>query len=209
MPSGRPPGKNGLADLIAKLELNIFLLADAKGRIVWSRGYDEATESLQTVPRGLLPHLTPNSPLVRQQGSDKALTGLVFIPEGSLLVVSEHILATEGDDAILGAVIMGRYLDDAAVQQLSELTRLSLTVRRLDGGEMPADFREALSSLPQEESVAVQTLGDDLVAGYTVLPDVYDEAGLVVRVDVPRDIMEETCFTCWAPSSLWAWWLWC
>ena len=103
-------------------------MADADGRILWGRGYDEETQDLSPVPKGLLPHLTPDNPLFRHPNSETTLTGLVFIPEGPLLVASEHILSTRGGDAILGTVIMGRFLDDQEVQQLSELTRLSLTV---------------------------------------------------------------------------------
>ena len=212
-------GKNKLADLIAGLNLNTFLVADADGRILWGRGYDEASQDLVPVPKGLLPHLAPGNPLFRHPNSETTLTGLVIIPEGPLLVASEHILSTRSEDAILGTVIMGRFLDDQEVHQLSELTRLSLTVRRLDGGEMPADFQDALTYFSQEAPVAVQPLGDDPLAGYTVLHnavtsfsqeapmvrtlendqvagytvrhDISGEPGLLVRVDVPRDIMAE------------------
>ena len=186
-----PDGKNALAGLIADLKLNIFLLADADGRIVWGRGYDEESRDLVPVPKGLLPHLTPNNPLFRHPNSEISLTGLVFIPEGPLLVASEHILSSQGGDSILGTVIMGRFLDDQEVQQLSELTRLSLTVHRLDGSDIPEDFQDALSTVSDATPVVVRTLDDDLVAGYTVLRDVQGEPGLMVRVDVPRDIMDK------------------
>ena len=186
-----PDGNNALAGLIADLKLNIFLLADADGRYVWSRGYDEKTQNLGPVPTGLLPHLTPDNPLLRHPNSGSSLTGLVFIPEGPLLVASEYILSTGGDDAILGTVIMGRFLDDEEVEQLSELTRLSLMVKELDGSDIPEDFQDALSTVSDATPVVVRTLGDDLVAGYTVFRDVQGEPGLMVRVDVPRDIMDK------------------
>lgn len=181
----------GLPDLMADLKLNTFLLADADGRIIWSRGYDEETRDLPSVPKGLWPHLTPDNPLIRHPNSETSLTGLVFIPEGPLLVASEYILSTRGEDAILGTVIMGRFLDDNEVQQLSELTSLSLMVHPLDGGETPPDFQDALSTVSDATPVVVRTLSDDLVAGYTVLRDVQGEPGLMVRVDVPRDIMDK------------------
>ena len=134
-------GKNGLADLIGSLNLNTFLLADADGRIIWGRGYDEETQDLSSVPRGLLPHLTPDNPLIRHPNSESSLKGLVFIPEGPLLVASEYILSSQGDDAILGTVIMGRFLDGPEVERLSHLTRLSLTLHRLDGSDIQRTSR--------------------------------------------------------------------
>ena len=184
-------GKNKLADLIAGLNLNTFLVADADGRVLWGRGYDEDTQDLSPVPRGLLPHLTPDNPLLRHPNSETTLTGMVFIPEGPLLVASEHILSTLGEGAILGTVIMGRFLDDAEIQELSELTRLSLVMHRLDGSDIPEDFQDALSTVNDSEPVAVRTLEDDLVAGYTVLPDIQGEPVLMLRVDVPRAIMDK------------------
>lgn len=185
-----PDGKNALAVLIADLKLNTFLLADADGRIVFSRGYDEETQTLTSPPRGLFPHLTPDNPLLRHPNAESSLTGLVFIPEGPLLVASEYILSSQGG-GILGTVIMGRFLDDEEIRQLSELTRLSLVVHRLDGSDMPEDFQDALSTVSDETPVAVRTLDDNLVAGYTVLPDIQGEPGMIMRVDVPRDIMDK------------------
>jgi class 3 adenylate cyclase len=185
-----PDGKNALAVLIADLKLNTFLLADADGRIVFGRGYDEETQALTSPPRGLFPHLTPDNPLLRHPNAESSLTGLVFIPEGPLLVASEYILSSQGG-GILGTVIMGRFLDDEEIRQLSELTRLSLVVHRLDGSDMPEDFQDALSTVSDETPVAVRTLDDNLVAGYTVLPDIQGEPGMIMRVDVPRDIMDK------------------
>ena len=86
---------------------------------------------------------------------------------------------------------MGRFLDEEEIQRLSELTRLSLVVHRLDGNDMPEDFQDALSTVSDRTPVAVRTLDDNRVAGYMVLPDILGEPGMILRVDVPRDIMDK------------------
>jgi GAF domain-containing protein/HAMP domain-containing protein len=54
---------------------------------------------------------------------------------------------------------------------------------------MPDDFSTAQSTLTeQEETIFIQSLGKENIAGYTLLRDVHGEPILVMRVDMPRDI---------------------
>jgi signal transduction histidine kinase len=86
---------------------------------------------------------------------------------------------------------MGRYLDSAEVERLAEVTRLSLTVRRLDDAQMPSDFHVALSSLLEQGSTFVKPLGRESVAGYVEVNDIYGEPALLLRIDVPREIYKQ------------------
>ena len=69
------------------------------------------------------------------------------------------------------------------------LTLLSLTVHRYSNEAMPLDFLEARSSLSSEASTVVRALGDDSVGGYTLVEDIYGMPILLVRVDMPRDVI--------------------
>ena len=132
----------------------------------------------------------PNSPLIDPPADTTGTQGIILLPDGPMLVVSEGF--QNG-----GSLLMGKYLQDQEVQALEELTRLSLTVDRLDDEIVPEpDFNIDLLSLPEEEmSVLVQTLDDPSVegeiAGYTVVNDVSGKPALMLRVDMPRDIRAE------------------
>ena len=119
------------------------------------------------------------------------MKGLVLLPEGPMLVVSEYKLGSEGQK--VGSVLMGKYLAAEEVAQLEELTKLSLAMPRID--ELPADFTAVLRSL-EDTPIFVQPIPktaakDEAVAGYTLQNDIYGNPALMIRADVPRDIMNE------------------
>jgi methyl-accepting chemotaxis protein len=60
-----------------------------------------------------------------------------------------------------------------------------------DDPALPADFRQARSTLSAAEPVFVEALDAESVAGYALLADVNDEPGLILRVDAPREIYRQ------------------
>ena len=183
---------NKLADLLANLDINVFLWTDSTDKIFWGWAFNEETEKLDLVPKNLRRKLTSDSPLLRHHDTETSMTGLVLLPENPMLIVSAPILYRVGDGPVENAsMIMGKYLDEPEIQRLEDLTRLSLTVHRYDDDSgAPADFLSAKEAL-KDTDIFVDPLDGDLVAGYKVLRDVDDAPGLTLRVDVPRDIIEE------------------
>ena len=182
---------NKLADLLANLDLDLFLFTDSSDKILWGWGYDDEKQKLALVPKSLRQQLTDDSPLLRHPQGIDILSGVVLLPEDPMLIVSVPLLTPVGEGP-QGSMIMGRYLDEAQVKRLAELTRLEVDVQRLDAdAELPAEFELARSSLSETTRIYVDPLDDDFVAGYTELADIFEKPALLWRVTVPRDIMDE------------------
>ena len=182
---------NNLADLLATLDINVFLWTDSSDKIFWGWAFNEETETLDLVPKSLRGKLTSDSPLLRHSDTETSVTGMILLPENPMLIVSSPILYRVGDGPVENAsMIMGKYLDEPEIQRLEDLTRLSLAVHRYDDSGAPADFLSAKAALANTP-IFVDPLDGDLVAGYTVLSDIDDAPSLTLRVDVPRDIIEQ------------------
>ena len=182
---------NNLADLLATLDINVFLWTDSSDKIFWGWAFNEETETLDLVPKSLREKLTSDSPLLRHSDTETSVTGMILLPENPMLIVSSPILYRVGDGPVENAsMIMGKYLDEPGIQRLEDLTRLSLAVHRYDDSGAPADFLSAKAALANTP-IFVDPLDGDLVAGYTVLSDIDDAPSLTLRVDVPRDIIEQ------------------
>ncbi len=110
-----------------------------------------------------------------------------------MLVVSEYFSSSKDKGELLETLLVGKNLEEEEVQQLEVLTRLSLEIPVINA--LPPDFEKVRSALTDENPIFVQTLdttdGDENVAGYTVLNDINGAPALMVRADVPRDIMDE------------------
>ena len=169
--------------------LNLVLYISSAGEIAFGSGFDLESGTQTSVPESVLTHLTPEGPLLNHPDQGTGLRGLLWLQEGPMLVVSEYIQSSLGKGPIAGSLILGRYLDAAEVDRLSDLTLLSLTVHRYSDDALPPDFREARSSLSSESPTVVRTLSDDSVGGYTMLEDIYGTPILLVRADMPRDVI--------------------
>ena len=211
-----PDGLTGTVDLLVNRlgGVNALLLTDSSARMIWEAGYNEVERKRDIVPRSLREEIksdidadgSPDSPLIKHPDGTGSLKGIVLLPEGPMYVVSEHFFGVDG--GVQGSLIMGKYMADEEIQRLEELTQLSpLTVVRLDegaklapdlqearaslSGSGPVDFQAELSSSSQDKKIVVRTLGSDTVGGYALLGDINGEPGLLLKAELPRDIVDE------------------
>lgn len=181
--------KSNLVDeTFTELKLNIMLFINSSGQIIFGKGFDLKNRKEIPVPKSLQEHISANSLLVCHPDTKSSITGIILLPEGPMLVASRPILTSEEKGPIRGALIMGRYLDSEKIKHLAEKTHLSLTMHSLNNSQMPPDFQAALSALSEEAPILVRPLSAESVAGYAMLKDIYGNPGLVLRVDMPREI---------------------
>lgn len=178
-----------------QLDINFILLINTSGELVFGKGFDLAKEEEVPVPSSLREEVAPGSPLLQHPGIQHRQGGLVLLPEGPLLLASRPILTSDGEGPIRGTLIFARFLDASLLQRISETTHLSLSINGLDDPEMPAQTQAALPSLLGGGHIFVQPRDANLVAGYTILQDVYGEPALVMQVDLPRTIYRQGLLT--------------
>jgi PAS domain S-box-containing protein len=200
----------------SQLRLNLVILLDTQGKIVFSKGFDLVKQTETSIPKSLQKHLSPNSPLLTSRTLSKdsrflysSKTGIVLLPEGSLLITARPILTSQGSGPPLGTLIMARYLNDSEIKRLAELTELSVdfTLPSLDfklgstsshysteiirdNNPNIAAIKEKIEHLKSVE-ILVEPLNQNLVAGYALLRDIYGELALLLRVDVARIIYQQ------------------
>ncbi len=182
---------NLVAGTFIEMGLNIMVFADSAGDIVFSRAFDLLDEEEMPVPQGLREHLTPGGLLLHHSDIESGAAGIVLLPKGPMLITSRPILTSEDEGPIRGALVMGRYLDDAELQRLAATLRLSITVLPLNDLNASSDFQSVYSSLSGGSSIIVQPLSEEIVAGYTILNDIYGEPVLMLSVETSRDIYQQ------------------
>ncbi len=173
------------------LKLNLMLFVNSSGQIVYDKAFDLQNEKEIPVPRSLQEYLSANDLLLRHSNTESTITGIVLLPEASMLVASRPILTSERRGPIRGTLIFGRYLDTAEIERLVRLTHLSLTVHQFDAAQMPPDFQGVRSSLSETAPILVRPLSTESIAGYALLKDIYGKPGLLLRVDSPRVIYQQ------------------
>jgi two-component system NtrC family sensor kinase len=175
--------------------INMMLFINTQGRIAYGKGFDLEKKTAVPIPDSLRQYLASHSRLLQHSTPDSSYTGIVLLPEAPLLVASRPILKNNHTEPIGGTLLFGRFLNAAEVARLSELTRLPLAVYPFEQTKLPTDFQavkdeftKVLSDADNQTTTFVYPLSRDRMAGYTLLRDIEGKPGLLLRLDVPRDI---------------------
>ena len=179
---------NMVDSTLVTLNLNLMLFVHSSGSVVFSKAVHLEDEVEVGFPQSLLEHVSANGALVDHNDVQSSITGVILLAEGPLLVSSRPILTSDDEGPIRGTLIMGRYFDDAEIEHVEEVTQLSLTVHTLDD-TLPPDCETAVAALT-DDTIFVQALGQETVAGYTMIEDIYQNPVVVLRATMPRDIYE-------------------
>jgi sensor domain CHASE-containing protein len=171
---------------------SFVILTNVSARVVVARGRDILTGAVQDIPKSLAEHISLADPLLARSVMSGGLQGLLLLPEGPLLITSYPILMTSTEGPAHGYMLAARYLESGGdLKALEKTTHFSLVVHRLDGSELPPDFREALPHLTAAGAIHVRPMNDSVIGGYTLLNDIYDRPALILRVEMPRVIYQQ------------------
>jgi len=172
------------------LNLNFMLYINASGEVVIAKAVNLHNEKEMPFPQSLIDHVLASELLWRHRDIQSSVSGIVLLPESSVLIASRPIITSAGQGPIRGALIMGRYMGLDEIKQLSETTLLAIAAFRVDEKRMTPDFQAALSVLSPAEPVTVRLLGERTVAGYALVTDIYGKPGFILRADMPREIYQ-------------------
>ncbi|NOZ22233.1 MAG: PAS domain S-box protein [Planctomycetes bacterium] len=182
---------NLTARMFIDTRLNFIVFTDTSGEIVYAKAFDLYLQKEVPIPPSLAEHIHRRGRLVSHRTREGSLKGMLLLSDGPVLVASRPVVTSENPAMICGAVIMGRRLSLAVIEDLGDRTRLSLAMRLFDDPDLPPDFRSAKASLSTGPSVSVQVLGGGQVAGYVLLRDIYRKPILILRMAMPRHIYRQ------------------
>jgi len=168
--------------------INCMLFINTSGRLVYGKAFDLQNDTQTPLPPDLV-GLVASHPLLWSFNSTSSYTdGIILLSEGPMLISSEPILTSEGLGPIHGALIMGEYITQDKLNEISSEVQLPLTLETFNNPELPPDFQLARSSLSNQTPIFVKPLNGSLIAGYALLNDVFHNPALIIRADVPRTI---------------------
>ncbi len=106
-----------------------------------------------------------------------------------MLVASRPILTSTDEGPLRGWLIMAQYLDSTEVQRLGQITDSVLTIQPFDQPDAAAELQAVRSELLEDpSSIVVRPLSAEIVAGYAAMQDLYGAPGLLVGLELPREI---------------------
>jgi PAS domain S-box-containing protein len=178
-------------DAFSTLGMDVAIVINADGKIIFEKAYDAERDAEVPVPEGLHDHLSPGSLLVDHADKDSEHTGILMLPAGPMIVSSFPILDSHERGPITGTFLWGRYLDEAAIQSLSDTVVLPLDFYGLDSDDLPADLRSGYDAARASvDGSGIQKYGVDSLSTYSVIDDIYGEPALLLRIEMRRSVYQ-------------------
>jgi signal transduction histidine kinase len=183
-----PEGEFGNLDA---LRANVVGIFDLSGHMVFGKAVVLPNFSSTGFPEGLANSFSASGSLLRRLDEQSVVSGVLLLPGGPMLMAASPILTGDRRGPPRGTLMMGRWLDQAEVNRLSERTRLSLSLRLRNDPGLTGDLHAARLALSPSQPISVRALGPEVMAGYFLVSDLHKEPALILKLTVPRTVYSQ------------------
>lgn len=163
------------------LGLNLMLMADLNGKVVFEKYFDLQTGQPAALPADLRAQVL-DVRLLNQQ----VQRGVLMLSGGPMLLVAHPILQTAGVGPAIGTLILGRSLDAAETARLANSAQLQFQILSLAG--LPAADAAALQTLQSGQAYTINNLNDQTAVGHILLKDIFGQPAALIRLEQQRSI---------------------
>ena len=179
--------------------LDLLYVVDREANVLWGSVRDWRSGeafSMRDLPAQRLSRnhaymVDSDVPRSHEPGAQRGyVAGLVQTEHGPMLLSARPILPSHGSagSAVGGTLLMGRFVNDGLVAELSRRTRVDVAIWPLNSPDLPTAEREALPEVTSSGSPVVFERGDDHLDVYATFTDMRAAPALLVRAKVARDV---------------------
>lgn len=171
--------------------LNLILYLDLSGNLIFEKNFDLEEEKEIPLTQSIQDEIINNPELFRHPFIDSNIQGIVSLEEEPILISSRPIMTSEKAGPIRGTLIMGRYLNDQKIEYLAQITRLSLSISKINGQTIPLNKKDIRFSSVDGNPVFIKIIDSERVSGYVPVRDVHGKYILFIQIDKTRDVFRQ------------------
>jgi signal transduction histidine kinase len=181
--------------LFIDLPLNLIYYLNAKGGVVFGKVFDLEKEEYvllkefppvgETFPEK---HRLFPFDIEKKNLAEISMSGIFMTEKGPMIIASRPILTSNNEGPIRGAIIMGKFLGEDAIEKLKIQIQVDFRLWSIPGGEVPENDKIFLGRLSPSDPPLIHESGNNLLRVYTDFRDIKGEPALLIRADIPRDI---------------------
>ena len=178
--------ENMMNSTFTNLGLNMVILVDIHGKVVFGKSVDLETGLEVPTPPEFKNKLPADGPIMKHGG---VLAGIVSLAQAPMLLTARPILDSNGHGPSVGTLILGRWFDENLRNYVSQVSRTELSFRTWTDALLSGDgstIKEGFS-----DRVVVRELGPDRIRGSISLGNVHNNGGIIIDVEMSREILAE------------------
>ncbi len=180
------------------LDIHTILLLSETGGLLHGIEVDFEDEEAVELSSGLVGAFQPASPLISARSADREVFGFLELGGRLLMAAVAPILKSDDSGMPRGSLVMGRYLDNAKLNELENQTQLDLELLKKGN----RGFQELVASVqsgagrvpngdeshPQQRKSRLEIVDENAIRGHLLFDDAAGEPVLVVSATLPRTI---------------------
>ncbi len=143
-------------ELFPNRRFDLAVIFNKSGRNIFAEEWDNTSQKTLPIPSVLKKQIYPENILVQYPNTGKSVSGIVILPKGVMLISSLPLLNDQGEGAIRGGLILGRYIQiSEIVKRISsrESLTVSADIHSINEKQMPPDFEEARLALSDKNLI--------------------------------------------------------
>jgi sensor domain CHASE-containing protein len=178
--------------------INVMMFYNTSSDLVFGKTFDPQNENDSSIPQALLLELaeTEHVTILHHNSTTSYFQGIVLIPNNILLIASRPILTSIEEGPIHGTLIMGQFLNEDRIAEISDLIGLTFTIVRLDS-IIPKDYEIARQNLIENKTMFFRPLNDTTIAGYSLINDIHNNPACIIRIEQVREIYQQGVISVW------------
>lgn len=176
--------ENMMNSTFTNLGLNMVILVDIHGKVVFGKSVDLETGLEVPTPPEFKNKLPADGPIMKHGG---VLAGIVSLAQAPMLLTARPILDSNGHGPSVGTFIFGRWLDEDMRNYVSQVSRTELNIGEWTGTLFPESG--VTNTEEFSEGVVVRELGSDRIRGSLSIANVHNDGGIIIDVEMPREIL--------------------
>ena len=181
---------NLMDETFTNTSTEFLCVLDRNNDVVWADCFDPVTSVHHDETELLALVTSPDNGLCRFENNDASVSGVVLTELGPMLIASRPVIPTNRDGEIMGTLIVGRFLNEARQQSLSERTHLPLQIWPITSPEIPAQIRMRMNELLRDRSVKSTHLWTEpeTIQAVSTMADISGDPAIVLNITLARDI---------------------
>ena len=174
------------------LKLDVIAYIDTSGRIVFGAFNENPDSGLTPLGYEFRVQVDDKSFVFRRALEDTLTSGIILLSGRPLLLAAHAIVKRNQAGPARGVLVFGRYWDREEIAQISEITHIVVNAYSLSGSPLPDDVYQARTHLSNFCPWYFRNLDRETGAGYIQVADLYGAPALILRITMPRDIIQKS-----------------
>jgi len=177
--------------VFTQLNTDIIIFINSSGQIVFGKEYNSDTKKTEELSLDYKQIILADSFRKSYNNSKANIKGIIMTSKGPAIIAAKSILHSDGSGSSRGILLMGRYLNDDKIKQISHITSLSINIKALELNNLSLEFKNVYEILKNKNGNLIKPLNKDNIAGYKLINDIHNKPILILRVDTPRNIYKQ------------------